>query len=171
MQNQEKNLKRPQETVTDKVESDVSQETAVKEASYSSDKTKYILFGGLIGLALLLMLIFGSMVVIRLRNQTNLGPRNMMIGRVYNFGHRGFANANYSAANRTSGKVTNVNGSTFTVDVNGQTKTIQISATTLFPLNLANKVNVNDQVVVWGLQDSAGVVQANRIAVNPPASY
>ncbi len=166
MQNQEKNSK-PEENTEGKVEAVVSQETTNQEVSQSGGETKYILFGGLIGFALLLMLVFGSMFIFRLRNRINWVPRNMIVGRVYNFGHRNFARGKYSAANQTSGKVTSVNGSTFTVDASGQTKTVQISATTRFPLNLANKVNVNDQVEVWGLQDSNGVIQATRIAVNP----
>jgi hypothetical protein len=69
--------------------------------------------------------------------------------------------------NVLTGTVKTVNGSKFTVDVNGTTKTVEISSDTRFPVNSATKVAVNDKVVVIGEQDSNGVIQATRIVVNP----
>jgi hypothetical protein len=53
------------------------------------------------------------------------------------------------------------------MDINGQSKNVQISDTTRFPLNSATTVNTGDTVLVWGGQDSNGTIQATQISVNP----
>jgi hypothetical protein len=72
--------------------------------------------------------------------------------------------------NMIEGKITVVADKTFTIDQNGQSKNVQISDSTRFPLDSANKVTVGDKVRVWGEQDANGVIQAMRIMVNPSAN-
>lgn len=86
----------------------------------------------------------------------NFDGRNGMMGR---------GNVLFGA--QTTGKVTAVDGKTFTVDASGTSLKVQITDTTRFPLKSATSVVVNDQVIVSGEKDSNGVIQATRIIVNP----
>ena len=132
-----------------------------------SHKVSDLVVGGIIGAIIVVVLLsIGSLFFFRLPNRAFLGFRERApVGEIYRgpFGaRRGFV-----FSNSISGKVTAVNGQTFTVDVSGQSKTVQITDSTRFPITSATKMNVGDQVVVWGQQDSNGVIQATRIAVNP----
>lgn len=80
---------------------------------------------------------------------------------------RGTRSRSTLSQNAIESKVTAVNDQTFTIDNNGQPKNVQISDTTRFPLNSATKVNVGNTVIVYGQQDSNGVIQAQLISVNP----
>jgi len=125
---------------------------------------------GVIAFVVLMALLAGSLFTFRLAHRIFPGVRNETgVSRVYGFpSHRSFdGRGRINGVNSVSGKVTAINGQTFTTDVNGQSKTVQISDTTRFPLNSATSVKVGDQVVVLGQQDSKGVIQATRILVNP----
>lgn len=134
-------------------------------------KTKYLLIG-LVGLVVLVCLLVGGLFFSRcwFQHRQLVRRNNAKIGRDYspvrhqNFGAR---QKKIFKNNSISGKVTAVDGQTFTVDQNGQAKKVQIGDETRFPLISQTKVNVGDEVLVWGEQDSSGVVQAVRIIVNP----
>lgn len=164
-----KNEEERQNPVANKNEDEVPKESVAEDSSYSEGKTKYLLLGGLASFVIILVFVFGFMVFFRIRSHLYLRPngaRNIYVTR--SFGRRDFGVKKRTfGVNHISGKVTAVNGQTFVVDTSGQTKTVQISTNTRFPLNSVTKISVNDQVLVWGLQNSDGVIQANQIAVNP----
>ncbi len=108
-----------------------------------------------------------------------LNGRGGYYGMMGGYGHMGmirggygFRGGNYGgngavSANRISGKVTAVNGQTFTIDASGTTKDVQITSDTRFPINSSTGVKTGDQVLVIGQQDSSGKIQATQIIVNP----
>ncbi|MDD5692920.1 MAG: DUF5666 domain-containing protein [Patescibacteria group bacterium] len=111
-------------------------------------------------------------------DHNNFGPR--FIGNNHtritrDYGNMGFGNMGRPGMmggyrvfqNRIIGKVTGVNGKTFTMDVSGTSYNVQINDTTRFPINSANTVKAEDTVLVWGQKDNNGVVQATQISVNP----
>ena len=69
--------------------------------------------------------------------------------------------------NQDSAKVTAVDGKQFTIDLSGTTYKVQINDSTRFPVDSVTTVKVGDQVVVIGEKDSNGMIQADRIIVNP----
>lgn len=89
------------------------------------------------------------------RNQMHEGRDNRGMGRTN------------QKKNVIEGKVTAVNDKVFTVEQNGQSKNFQISDSTRFPIDSANKVAVGDTVIISGEQDSNETIQATRIIVNP----
>jgi|GEM_PF-1669028 len=128
------------------------------------------LLAGIIAFIVLMVLLAGAVFTFRLAHRVFPGVRNeTTVSRVYGFpGHRNFVGrGRINGVSSVSGKVTAVAGQTFTIDVNGQSKTVQISDTTRFPLNSATSVKTEDQVIVFGQQDSKGVIEATRILVNP----
>ena len=158
------------ESSAEETKKPVAEEQKVVVNPTPSSGPNYWLVGGVV--ALILVIAFGFFAFVHIRTQRLVSFRNnAFVDRVYRggMGMRGFGGSynNTYNTNEISGKVTAVNGSSFIVDVAGTSKTVAISSTTRFPLNSATKVNVGDNVDVWGLQDSSGVIQADRIAVNP----
>jgi len=72
---------------------------------------------------------------------------------------------------RISGKVTSVNGKSFTLEASGTSYNVQISDSTRFPINSASTVKTSDTVLVWGQKDGNDIIQATQIAVNPQTTY
>ena len=158
----------------EKVNSEVSKEpekngTVENNQNQETNKTNYLLIG-IVSFVIFAFLIAGSLFIFRVSRRFNPVRNQVSFNRSYNFGHAGFHNRGFMGrmmeADSVSGKVTAVNGQTFTIDDKGQSKSVQINNTTRFSLNSATKVNVNDQVVIWGLQNSSGIIQADRISVN-----
>lgn len=145
----------------------LSQEEKTTDDNQPS-KASHFLAGVLVAIIILAILLIGFAFVFRFTHRPFFGPRERIPMGYYYRGYRGFRGGRgFVFQNTISGKVTAVNGQTLTIDVNGQTKTVQISDATRFPIGSATKVNVGDQIVVWGSQDSQGVIQATQIAVNP----
>lgn len=125
--------------------------------------------------ALVFLVLLGALVS-GLALKKFAGKRNKAVmGRTF---ERGFGGKNLGGRgmmkdrggmmqNRTAGKVTAVNDKQFTIDVSGTSKTIQITDSTRFPVNSSSSINTGDQVIVTGEQNSNGVIQAERIIVNP----
>lgn len=65
------------------------------------------------------------------------------------------------------GTVKTVNGKTFTMDLNGTTKTVTITDSTKFIGDSATSVSAGDKVIVFGATGDNNTVTATRIAVNP----
>lgn len=107
--------------------------------------------------------------------------QNNQLGKDQNMGRNmqngGNANDNYMGRgadkkyiltqNTIEGKVTAVNDQVFTMDNNGQSRNVQVSSSTRFPLDSTTKINVGDIITVRGQQDSNGMIQAVSISVNP----
>jgi len=143
-------------------------ETASEKVVTPPLHTANWILAGVIALIVLMVLLAGAVFTFRLAHRIFPGVRNETgVSRVYGFpGHRNFdGRGRINDVNSISGKVTAVNGQTFTIDISGQSKTVQTLDTTRFPLNSATIVKVGDQVVVFGHQDSKGVIQATRILV------
>lgn len=148
-----------------------------QKPSFSHMHNKWMLFG-VAALITFVIVVFGTLAFHKVTEVGQFGRKSelrggygMMHGGVMGrgrgqFGGRGMMSGHSASA----GKVTAVNGQTLTVDFSGDSKTVQISDTTRFPLNSATAVKVGDQVVVVGEQDSKGVIQATRIIVNPATS-
>jgi hypothetical protein len=135
-----------------------------------SPHTANWILAGIVVFIVLVVLLTGAVFTFRLAHRILPDVRNeTTVSRVYGFpGHRNFdGRGRINGVNNISGKVTTVSGQTFTIDVNGQSKTVLILDTTRFPINSATSVKTGDQVVVFGQQDSKGVIQATRILVNP----
>jgi hypothetical protein len=147
----------------------VEKTEARHEVDLNSKKAKYILLG-IFAFVLLSYLLLGGLLLRGLfgRGRGVMDGKGMM-GRGFRQ-ERGFGDKMMGGGfrqNSVSGTVKAVEDKKFTIDVNGTTKTVQISDTTRFSLNSATSVKVNDKVLVWGEQDSNGVIQANRVEVNP----
>lgn len=102
-------------------------------------------------------------------NYPNMMRGNDGRGYMMGPGYKGFGGNGYGmmGQNVIRGKVTNVSGQTFTMDVSGTSKNVQINDTTRFPVSSSSSVKNGDTVLVWGLQDSKGVIQATYIQINP----
>ncbi|HSX44840.1 MAG TPA: DUF5666 domain-containing protein [Candidatus Saccharimonadales bacterium] len=85
------------------------------------------------------------------------GPRSVHMGRGF-----GFNNPNAAAL---TGKVTAVNGTSFTLDQNGSSKTIKTDDKTAFGGVGINGLKTNDQVTIVGTTNSDGSVQASDVRV------
>lgn len=163
--------KNPAENVTKNEEQEAANEAEGSKATEAviqkTSKTNYWLIG-VVGFVSLVILLMSGLLTFRF-SRAFMGPRNRLtVGRVYNrFGapHLG-RSGSFMMRNSVSGNVTAVSGQSFTLNLSGQNRTVQISSSTLFSLNSANKVTVGDQVTVWGGQDSQRVIQASRIAIN-----
>jgi hypothetical protein len=132
-----------------------------------SENRKYFLVGVIV-LVFFVFLLFGLAFFGHFGHRGFGGGRNaVMMKRDFNsFGHRGFVGRGSGMRqDSVTGKVTTVNGQVFTIDVNGQSKNVQISDLTRFPLNSTTSVKAGDTVTVWGQQDSKNVIQATRIVV------
>jgi hypothetical protein len=163
----------------EKINGEVSKETEKNEVagnnqSVVASKTNYLLIG-IVSFFIFVFLIGGSFFIFRASRRFSPIRQQVSFNHNYNFNRSGFGHRNFMGrmmgVNSVSGKVIAVNGQTFTIDDNGQSRSVQINDTTRFSINSTTKINVNDQVVVWGLQNSSGVIQADHISVNPSLNY
>jgi hypothetical protein len=112
---------------------------------------------------------FGSMVAYHHERQnTVLSPRlgGMRSGIIQrNHAFSGFGGTVVNAdQNVTSGVVTNVNGSSFTVAGNGSTQQVATDGSTQY--QSGNQVKVNDTVIVYGTTTN-NTLTATQIIINP----
>lgn len=145
-----------------------------KYQEYGYYKSRRSMFFGLIGLVVLLVVIFGvigTAMFGRYHNNRIGRVNNVALER--NFDGNGMGRGmverghSFAGADQVTGKVTAVNGKTFTMNVgSNQTKDVQISDTTRFPISSNTSISVGDTVTVRGGQDSSGVIQATRISVD-----
>jgi hypothetical protein len=96
-------------------------------------------------------------------SKSNTG--NQMMGGQQ--GQNGFGGRQRGGQRPELGTVKTVDDKTFTMDLNGATKTVKITDSTKFLGGSATSVSVGDKVIVFGSAGSDGVITATRIAVNP----
>lgn len=143
-----------------------------KFEQYHHYKSRRSMFFGLVGFIVLLFLVFGFIGVAVFGHS-----HNNKIGRVNNvavernFGGAGMngmmGRGEFNGSESVTGKVTAVNGKTFTMNVGSNTtKNVQISDSTRFPISSNTNISVGDSVTVHGGQDSNGIIQATLITIN-----
>jgi hypothetical protein len=152
-----------------------TKETKIKEEPkiHPRHPRKMMLVGGLFFIFLAVGILAAGIVTrhtLGERNRAFNGPKQGIRGEVgaRNGSRQMMGGAGMMYRNGgVAGKVTAVDGKTFTIDASGTSVKVQIVDATRFPISSATTVAVNDQVVVSGEKDSSGTVQATRILVNP----
>ncbi len=145
----------------------------VETVKNNGGKAAYMLMGAGITFAFLILLFVGIFAVAHITHRNLLQESKtagVTFNREFDFSGPGkmlHGGGRFAMNNVTNGKVTEVNGQTFTVDDSGTNVKVQITSDTRFPVKSATSVKTGDQVNVWGEKDSTGVVQAERIVVNP----